>query len=135
MAVGGDITEITYNHPNLGTGVFYPKAAEDSSYDLGGFTSSDDANSIDGSGEMIDKMNRKRWFFQVVVSWDMNGRQELEKANQLASDPVSAEWTFTHINGTVYRGSGKPVGEITGNANNATFPLKVSGGGVLKPIV
>lgn len=134
MAVGGDITEITYNHPTLGTGVIYPKASEDSTYDLGGFVSNDEANAIDGSGTMIDKMNRKRWFFQVAVSWDMNSRKELEKLVALASDPTAADWTFTHINGTVYGGNGKPVGDLSGNGNAATFPLKVSGGGILKSI-
>ena len=57
MAVGGDITEITYNHPTIGSGVFYPKAAEDNTFDTGGLRSDDDANMIDGAGNMIDKMN------------------------------------------------------------------------------
>lgn len=133
-AVGGDIIEVTFNHPTLGSGTLFPKAAEDSTYDLGGIRSSDDANMVDGGGNMIDQMNRSRWSFEVPIAWDMNTNGELEKCVAMAADPVPAEWTFTHINGTVYAGTGKPVGDLQGNGNAATFPLKVSGGGKLKKI-
>lgn len=134
-AIGGDITEITYNHPTLGSGVIFPKSDEDSEYDLGGLRSADDEGMVDGSGAMIDKMNRKRWSFGVAVAWDMNGREDLEKITEMAGHPVPADWTFSHINGTVYKGTGKPVGDYKGNGNQATFPLKVSGGGRAKKIV
>jgi len=135
MAVGGDILEITYNHPTLGTGTIFPKASEEASYDLGGFKSNDDASMVASSGEMIDQINQTRWFFSVSVTWDMNVREDLEKIAELAADTVLADWTFTHINGTVYAGKGKPVGtDLAGNGNTSTFPLKVSGGGKLKKI-
>lgn len=134
MPVGGDIIEITYNHPTLGSGVIYPKAAEDSSFDPGGFRSNDDANMVDGSGAMIDQMNRARWRFECTVAWDMNLREDLERIADLAASPVLADWTFSHINGTVYGGKGKPVGDIAGNGNAATFPLIVAGGGKLSKI-
>jgi len=135
MAVGGDITEITFNHPTLGTGIIFPKSSEDSTFDLGGFRSNDDANMIDGSGEMIDQLNRARPFVEVTVAWDMNTREDLEKITELNASPVLSDWTFTHVNGTVYGGTGKPVGDVQGNANAATFPLKISGGGTFKKIV
>jgi hypothetical protein len=135
MAVGGDIIEITYNHPTLGSGVIFPKASEDSTYDLGGFRSNDDASMIDGGGNMIDQLNRVRWSFEVAVAWDMNNRSDLDKLTELSGSPVQSEWTFSHINGTVYGGTGKPVGDMQGNGNAATFTLKVSGGGKLKKIV
>lgn len=134
MAVGGDIIEITYNHPTLGSGVIFPKSSEDSNYDLGGFRSADDTNMIDGGGNMIDQMNRVRWSFEVVVAWDMNLREDLEKVVELASSPEQSEWTFTNLNGTVYGAKGKPVGDYQGNGNQSTFTLKVSGGGKLKKI-
>lgn len=133
-AVGGDITEITYNHPTLGTGTIFPKSGEDSTYDLGGLRGNDDANMVDGSGGSIRQLNRVRWSFEVTVAWDMNSRAELEKLTALAGDPVEAEWTITNINGTVYGGTGAPVGDMQGNGNAATFTLKVSGGGALKKI-
>lgn len=129
---GGDIIEITYNHPTVGGGVIYPKAAEDNTFDLGGFNSSDDAAMIDGGGNMIDQMNRKRWKVGVVIANDMNTRLELEKIEAIAASPLQADWTFTHVNGTVYVGTGKPVGDKELNVNASTFSLTISGGGKLK---
>ena len=135
MPVGGDIIEITYKHPTLGSGTIFPKASEDSTYDLGGFRSNDDASAIDGGGNIIDQLNRVRWSFEVAVAADMNVDGTLEKLVELASSPVQAEWDFSHINGTVYRGKGKPVGDLQLNGNASTMTLKVSGGGKLKKVV
>jgi hypothetical protein len=135
MPVGGDILEITYNHPTLGSGVIYPKSAEDSTFDLGGFRSADDANMIDGGGRMIDQMNRVRWSLETTIAWDMNSSLELEKVVALAKSPVLADWTISHINGSVYSGKGKPVGDLQGNGNAATFTLKIAGSGEIKKIV
>ncbi len=134
MPTGGDITEITFNHPTLSSGTIFPKASEDSTYDNGDYRSEDDPSKIDGSGEMIDTMNNVRWSFEVVVAWDMNVREDLEKVSDLASNPVLADWTFSNINGTVYGGRGKPVGDVQGNGNQSTFTLKISGGGKLTKI-
>jgi hypothetical protein len=131
MAVGGDIIEITYNHPVLGSGVLFPKAGEDSTYDLGGFKSEDDQQGIDGGGNMIDVMVQGRWSFENTISWDMNTNLELERLNALANSPIQSTWTFTHINGTVYAGKGKVVGDLQGAGNAATFKIKVAGGGTL----
>lgn len=132
---GGDVKEITWNHPTLGSGIFSPKSGEDSTFDPGGYSSDDDDNGIDGSGEMIDKMNLRRWSAEVVAAWDMNNREDLTKAKALAASPVMASYTITHVNGTVWAGRGKPVGDLKGNGNNATFPLKLAGSGILKKIV
>ncbi len=134
MAVGGDIIEITYNHPTIGSGVFFPKAAEDNTFDLGGFRSNDDANMIDGAGNMIDQMNRTRWSFEGSISWDMNNAEDLERLVELASSPVLADWTFSHINGSIYAGKGKPVGDLKGNGNTANTPIKIAGSGKLNKI-
>jgi hypothetical protein len=131
----GDIVEITFNHDDIGTGVVFPKAAEDGTFDPGGYRSNDDANMIAGNGEMIDQMNQVRWSVETTVAWDMNIDETLHKISQLASSAKQAVWTFTHINGTVYRGYGKPVGDIQGNSNAGTFTLKVSGGGALQKLV
>lgn len=135
MAVGGDLIEGTFNHPVVGTGSFFYKSAEDTTFDTGGFRSNDDVNMITGNGEPIDQMNRSRWFTEGTVAWDMNVRGDLEKMAEIAKQPIPADWTFTHINGTVYGAVGKPVGDLQGNTNQATFTLKVSGGGELKKIV
>jgi hypothetical protein len=134
-SVGGDIIEVTWNHPTLGSGVLYPKAAEDSTIDLGGLRGADDANMVAGNGENIKQLTRTRWSVEVTVANDMNTREDAEKMGALAGSPVDAEWTFSSINGTVWGGTGSPVGDIQPNANAATFTLKVAGGGVLKKIV
>ncbi len=135
MAIGGDIIEVTFNHPVLGTGTLFPKAGEDSTYNLGGFRSNDDNQGVTGSGEMIDQMNNNRWSFGVKCAWDMNTRDDLDKVSLLAAHPLPADWTITHINGVVHGGKGKPVGDYEGDGNGATFDLKVSGGGRMKKIV
>lgn len=134
-AVGGDILEVAFNHPTLGSGTLFPKAGEDSTFDPGGFRTDDAADGIDGSGQMMKKLNRKRWSFEVLISWDNNTRQELEKLNALSGSPVDATWTISMVSGSVYKGTGSVVGDVQGNGNAATLPLKVSGGGYLKKIV
>lgn len=128
MAVGGDIIEVTYNHPTLGSGTFFPKSSEASTYDTGGFRSKDEANAIDGSGTPIDTMNQVRGFFEVTAANDMNTSKDIEKAAALAASPVPATWTFSVINGVSYSGTGKPVGDLSGDVDKATFKLKVAGG-------
>lgn len=135
MAVGGDILEITYNHPTLGSGIWFPKSNEDSTFDPGGIKGVDDVNMVDGGGNNIKQLNRTRWFFEGTVSWDANSANELEQMRLLAGDPLDADWTFTSINGTVWGGTGSPVGDVQGNGNNATMAIRISGGGILKKIV
>ena len=93
MATGGDLIEATCNHPTLGNSTFFFKAAEDGAFDLGGYFSADDANMVDGGGNMIDQ-----------------------------------------INGTVWGGKGKPVGDYETNTNKATLAITIAGGGKLKKI-
>ena len=97
MAVGGDILEISFNHPTIGSGLLRPKAGEDNTYDVGGIRTGDDANMIDGGGTPILQKNRVRGFFEVVVSNDMNEQEDLDKMALIAADSVEAEWTFTII--------------------------------------
>lgn len=132
MAIGGDITEINWNHPDLGSGTIFPKSNEDSTIDLGGFRSQDDANMIDGGGNMIDQMNQVRWGLETKVAWDMQVDLTLQKLTALAKSTKQAIWTVTHISGAVFGGKGKPVGDLSGAGNQGTFALKLGGGGELK---
>lgn len=132
--VAGDITEITVNHPTLGTKTFYPKAGEAFTYDLGGITSDDDAAGIDGSGGVIRKMTNKRWSAEGTIAWDANDREDLEFIDKLAANPTSADWTLSWINGTTYAGKGFPVGDVQGDTGAGTIKLKIAGGGAMKKI-
>jgi hypothetical protein len=134
MAVGGDLIEIRCNHPVLGTVAFFAKSAEESTFNLGGFISNDDENGVTGSGEMIDQISNTRWSFSTVCAWDMNTRDDVDKAAKLAASPILGDWTISHINGVVYGGKGKPVGAVEGGGLAATFELKLAGSGQLKQI-
>jgi len=134
MYNGGDIIEISCKHPVLGSFVFAPKSAEDFTLDPGGYTNSDDANMVTGSGEIIRQKNRKVWSMDGTVAWDMETVGDVHRVQDLADSPLESEWIFTHINGTSFGGKGSPVGDIQGNMNNATLKLKVNGGGKLLPL-
>ena len=125
---GGDILEITYNHPTIGSGVLYPKAGEDNSYFPGGVTTGSDANMITAAGAPIWQQNRTRGYFVVTCANEQNSKQDLEKIIELSASPVEADWTFSVINGVTYGGKGKPVDVPEGNINQCTFSLRVEGG-------
>ncbi len=132
--VAGDIQEITFNHPTLGSGVLYPKSQEEGTYDPGGLRTSDDDAAIDGGGRAVDALQRTRWSFQVPITHDMNGKRELNLLAKLAASPEPAVWTTQHANGDIRKGTGKPVGDIQSNVGSAQIDLKVSGGGKLETI-
>jgi len=128
MPTGGDLLEITCQHPTLGTYKFYPKSSEGSTYDLGGARSSSDKNMRDGSGAPIRKMNISNAGFKSKIGWDMNQRQDLENLNDLSNSPVNGTWTFSHINGTSYvLSNGYPVGDLVGEGNDATIDCEWAG--------
>ena len=128
MAVGGDIIEITFSHPVVGSGILLPKAGEASTYDTGGFRTDDDNNGVDGGGNAIRVMKRSRWSAEAVISNDMNTKQEYEKVVKMAGDPQAGTWTLTNINGTVYQATGFPVGDLKLDTMASTFSLKIAGG-------
>lgn len=133
--VAGDTLEITYNNPNKGSGRFFAKAGEDSEFVLGGYEVDDDKNAIDGGGRNIKKMNMTKPSFSVLVSWDMNTDNEMQKLQDLCDEPLDSDFTISHINGSTWAMTGSPVGENKGNGNSGTFTLKISGGGRLKKIL
>lgn len=131
MAVGGDIIELSYNHPTVGSGSLLPKANESSTFDKGGFRSDDDTNGIDGGGTAIRKMNRARWSVETLIAHDSNIKKEYDKVVAMAQSPLPATWVITHVNGSIYSGEGFPVGDLKFNGNDATFSLKISGSNIL----
>jgi len=132
--VGGDILEITWNHSVLGSGTLKVKANEDSTFDTGGVRTNDDDAQVTTAGDNIRQLNNKRWSVECVCANDMNTGKDLVKVVAMAGHPVDAEWTVELINGTKWRGTGSPVGDLKGAVNGATFPLKLSGGGKLEEI-
>lgn len=128
MATGGDIVEMRFNHPTLGTGVFYPKSGEDSTFEPGGIRNNDDANSIDGSGQPIYTKTRIRGSIEATIRNDQNTDDDINTAIALATSPIPAVWTITVLNNTVWKITGMPVGDLQANIGQATFTLKIAGG-------
>lgn len=135
MAItGGDVFELTYNHPTLGSGSLFVKAGEDTTFNTGGFRTEDDMNAVAGNGQSIVKKNRMRWAFEGPVAWNMVTTNEIAVLSSLAGDTEDAQWTISHINGSIWSGLGTVVGEIPGSGQDATITLKISGGGQLTKI-
>lgn len=134
MFTGGDLIEATYNHSTQGSGTVYMKGGEDIQVNYGGYSSEDDDAMITGDGQMIDKMNRKRWSVSQTIAWDMTSNDELAKMQAMQDSPILGNWTFSHINSKVWSGKGKPVGDLVGAGQDATIPLKIAGGGKLESI-
>lgn len=133
--VGGDILEVTYNHPTLGSGTIYAKAAEDATLDRGGYMVNDDQNGVSGDGQNIKIMNRKRWRAEMgPIMWDMTERDELNSLQLLQNDPLDADWTISVVNGAVFAGNGSPVGDLNATTNSPHITLILAGGGTLDKI-
>ena len=131
---GGDLIEITCNHPTLGSFSFATKSNESYTLDPGGFRSNDDANMITGSGTFIDQVNRVRWSFEGPLMADFVSNNEILNLPELASSSELATWTFTHISGTIWRGKGKFVGDIKVDTKTKQLTAKIAGGGKLEKL-
>lgn len=135
MYVGGDIRELTYNHPTIGSGTLFCKANEDGTLDPGGYRTNDDANQVTGDGTMIVQLNRTLGSFETPpIAWDMTAADELKKLADLSQSPVNADWTISSVSGAIWAGRGRPVGDIQGNTNAATIGLKLAFEGTIKKI-
>jgi hypothetical protein len=127
MAVGGDLIDVNWTHPTLGQGTFYFKSGEDSSLMIGGFISSDEDGNIDGSGTRIDQLNRTVPYIKGTAVNDMS-IGTAEQVQALAANIAPATYTFTWLNGHVYKiTGGKIVGAVEINVNASTFDLKIAG--------
>lgn len=132
---GGDMIEAVCVHPTLGTLRFEPKGSEDNEVDRGGPRTEDAADSVTASGRPIYKINQVRWMVNVpVCGWDTDP-DTLQNLTDLSGSALEGDWTFIHRDGTIDKGTGKPVGDIKGNKNAGTInAFNVSGGGVLERI-
>ncbi len=130
--IGGDATEVTYNHPVLGTGTVYCKASEDSTLDRGGYMKDDDNNNVSGDGQIVFIMNRKRWKAELPpILWDMTERDELGRLQEIQNHPLPASWTIAYANGAIYSGRGSVVGDLNATTNNPHISVTLAGGGTL----
>lgn len=126
MAVHGDIQKVSVNHPTLGSRMFFPKAGESGTLDVGGIRNADDSGMITASGSMMYQKNRVMGSFEILCENDTDVRQDVEFIASLQADSKESTWTIDLANGTVYTGVGQPVGDIQYDTNAGTFTLKVA---------
>lgn len=126
---GGDINDFVFQHPSLGEKRLSPKSNEDFTIDYGGFRNNDDANQVTGAGEPIYQTNRVRSSIEGVFA--MND-EDFKFLLLLTQDAQESTITVTHINGTIWKLKGKPVGDLQFSTNTSTMTLKVSGGGTIE---
>lgn len=131
---GGDLIEITVNHPTLGSFNFATKSNESYTLDPGGNRSNDDANGVAGDGTFIDQINRVRWSFEGIILADFSSGNEMTNLPKLAESAELGTWTFSHISGVVWRGKGKFVGDLSLDTNTAQITAKLAGGGILEKL-
>ena len=131
----GDIIEVTYNHPSLGSGTFFCKANEDGTLEPGGFRNNDDDNSVTGNGQIIIQKNYRLATMEFPpIAWDMTDKDDQKKLSDLAESSDLADYTIAHVSGAIWAGSGIPVGDIPGVTNTAQVTLKLAFNGKLKQI-
>lgn len=126
----GDCVEVVCNH--LGNTYRYsPKANESANIDRGGIRANDDASQVTSNGKMMSQLNRVRWSVEVPVA---NEDLTYETLNLMAGSPSLGIWQFAMISGEIYKGTGRPVGDISTDSNAGTVSFKVAGAGILEKI-
>lgn len=131
--VVGDIKEIVCQH-TLGEFRFWAKANESFTLIPGGLMNNDDANQVTSNGISINQKNRSRWSIEGPISVDFNAEDTLSILMNLSEHPDEGVWTFSHVSGAIWKGTGTIVGEISADTNTGQLTLKVSGGGKLEKI-
>lgn len=125
MANFGDILSLTSNHPTLGSFVYKVLRTQDNTLDTGGDRTNDDINMKTGANEMVWQINGKGGQLNVTVVDDMQ-KKTAERLSQEAGALADSTWTLSHINGFVYSGEGRPVGDIIPNVNTGALTLKIN---------
>lgn len=56
----------------------------------------------------------------------MNVREDAENIALLSGSPKPSVWTVSLINGSVWKGTGKPVGDVKPDTNTGQLTIKVA---------
>jgi hypothetical protein len=132
MFIGSDFLQIGLKHTTLGSLTLYPKSGENGQIETGGLTTESDAKGITGSGEAIYKQTIGRWVVETPpIAWKRQGIDTLALVKGMSTSFEEVDCTFELVDGTIWIGKGKIVGEIKGATFDATIPMKFEGGGEL----
>ena len=133
MSIGaGDLLEVRFNNADAGNGTFFYKSGEEASMDRGGFRNEDPLG-MSGDGQAIVKKNRMPWSLSGTIVWDRT-TATLQQLVNLAQSNQDTVFTFFGINGSIDTATGTVVGDIIGSYQDATVPIKLSGGGLIDPV-
>ena len=125
--IGGDITGITINHPDLGSFNFAAKAGETYSLDPGGIRNADDSSNVASDSRPIWIKNRVLAFFEGPIVSDFKTGIEMENFPLLAESSLDSDITISHISGAIWKITGQPVGDFSFDTMAANFPIKFAG--------
>lgn len=127
----GDTLELTVQHPTVGSLALAVKAEEDVNVDKGGYSSTTVMN---GNGTGHQQKTAKPWRITGLMLESEPGDGVLEFVQAVQDAPEAAVFTWQHINGTIYKGSGNFEGDLQMNANTGYIPCEISGPGRLKEL-
>jgi len=134
-AIGCDFLQIGLRHSTLGSVILFPKAGENGQIEVGGTTTESDPKGITGSGEAIYKASVVRWVVEApAIAWKRTGTDLQTILKNMSSSLEELDCTFELVDGTIWVGRGKIVGEIKAATLDATIPIKFEGGGKLSRI-
>ena len=124
---GSDVASITCNHPTLGSFRFKAKGNEEFTFDFGGVRNDDSDDNVASDGTPIYKKSYKLASVEGTFMVDFSVGTEERIFPQLCSSSEDATWTYSLLDGSVYKITGQPVGDLKTSTQNATMPVKVVG--------
>jgi hypothetical protein len=129
--IGGDVKQISIDHPELGSRLLTPQSGEDFTIIKGGYQNADTETNVSATGKRI---YQKNW-----IPWSVSGKIVLESGDHdylqdMATNPKEAVIGFLYMNGQIRVGKGSVVGGIDGETQTHTMTVKFSGSGKLELI-
>ena len=124
---GGDLKEVRFNNPDVGSGKFNSKSGETHTLMLDYYRTDDDDTNIDSGGNLLNLKSLKpgSYEFSIINDERNPNRQELETLVALSGSFSDTTWSFTSVNGIAYTATGNVVGDLALDRSKAMIPGKV----------
>lgn len=128
MINGGSIDEFSLTY-SKGTFQFTTIEGDDSTFDIGGPRSAD-TGKVTPNGKLVNEIIRVPGMFEIptVANDQSKSTPEYEQICDFAGSGEEGVFTFSCLNGSVYKGSGTVQGDLKLNPNKASFGIKVVSG-------
>lgn len=128
--IGGDFLQMTISHPTVGSMILEGISGADGTAKVGGAgIENEDNGAITGGRNLI--ISKRVVPDSIETEWanDMSATvPQYEFVRAVAAAPQEAKFTFSHISGEVYSGTGTIVGEITLDTKASKMSFKVISG-------